>query len=64
MDVWVNGWKANTTGEFMEHGGSRTHFEIPPNAQCYIDAESSGKRKVGLVYKLFVNGNLVEPLQQ
>lgn len=77
MDVWVNGKKANTTvlyflkiylrknffkGEFLENGGTKTHFEIGPNQIAYIESESSGKRSVGLIHKLYINGNLIDPI--
>uniref|UniRef100_A0A915CTJ7 Fas apoptotic inhibitory molecule 1 n=1 Tax=Ditylenchus dipsaci TaxID=166011 RepID=A0A915CTJ7_9BILA len=55
MDVWVNGSKAVTTGEFIDNG-TKTHFEVGQNIGCFIQSESSGKRNVGLVHKLFVNG--------
>lgn len=54
MDIWVNGNKVNTTGEFVDDG-TETHFEIGSNV-CFIKSESSGKRNIGLVHKLYVNG--------
>ncbi|KAI1728831.1 fas apoptotic inhibitory molecule (FAIM1) domain-containing protein [Ditylenchus destructor] len=60
MDVWVNGSKAVTTGEFIDNG-TRTHFEVGQNVSCYIQSESSGKRQVGLIHKLYVNANYIPP---
>uniref|UniRef100_A0A7E4WCD6 Fas apoptotic inhibitory molecule 1 n=1 Tax=Panagrellus redivivus TaxID=6233 RepID=A0A7E4WCD6_PANRE len=61
MDVWVNGSKVNTTGEFVDEG-TRTHFEVGKSV-CFIESESSGKRKVGLMHKLLVNGKEIEEMQ-
>ncbi|KAI6177617.1 Fas apoptotic inhibitory molecule 1 [Aphelenchoides bicaudatus] len=58
MDIWVNGKKVNTTGVFVDDG-TETHFEIGDNL-AYIKSESSGKRSQGIVYNLFVNGELVQ----
>ncbi len=40
-------------GEFVDDG-TETHFTIGPN-QAHIKAVSSGKRRDGIVHKLFVN---------
>ena len=47
MDVWVNGAKVETTGEFVDEGGTKTHFEIGNGSSCYILSQSSGKRQIG-----------------
>ncbi|CAK5102186.1 unnamed protein product [Meloidogyne enterolobii] len=47
LDVWVNGSKVETTGEFVEEGGTKTHFEIGAGASAYIISQSSGKRQIG-----------------
>ncbi|PAV62216.1 hypothetical protein WR25_00795 [Diploscapter pachys] len=47
MDVWVNGDKIDTAGEFVE-SGTETHFEIGTHV-CRITATSSGKKKFDLV---------------
>lgn len=46
-------------GEFVE-GGTETHFEIGSHI-CYIKAQSSGKRKKGLIHQLFVDNNEIPP---
>uniref|UniRef100_A0AC35FT84 Fas apoptotic inhibitory molecule 1 n=2 Tax=Panagrolaimus sp. PS1159 TaxID=55785 RepID=A0AC35FT84_9BILA len=61
MDIWVNGEKVETTGEFIEDG-TKTHFEVEKNV-CYVQSESSGKRNVGLVHKLFVNGTEMQEMK-
>ncbi|VDN30351.1 unnamed protein product [Gongylonema pulchrum] len=53
MDIWVNGKKVDTAGEFVENG-TETHFEIGKNV-CYVKATSSGKKKIGFIYQLFIN---------
>lgn len=53
LDIWVNGEKAETTAEFVENG-TETHFEICHHS-AYIKASSSGNRKSGIVYTLFVD---------
>lgn len=45
----------NTAGEFVDDG-TETHFEIGTNV-CYIKAISSGRKRTGIVRKLFINGN-------
>ncbi|CAD5221518.1 unnamed protein product [Bursaphelenchus xylophilus] len=60
MEVWVNGDKVNTTGIFVDDG-TETHFEIGSNV-AFIKTESSGRRAKGIVYKLYVNGDLIEAI--
>uniref|UniRef100_A0A0R3QEH4 Fas apoptotic inhibitory molecule 1 n=1 Tax=Brugia timori TaxID=42155 RepID=A0A0R3QEH4_9BILA len=55
MDIWVNGQKMNTAGEFLEDG-TKTHFEIGRNV-CYVKATSSGNKKLGFIYQLYINNN-------
>ncbi|KAK6181483.1 hypothetical protein SNE40_009325 [Patella caerulea] len=55
LDVWVNGDKKDTAGEFVDDG-TETHFEIGAHS-AYIKAVSSGKRKSGIIHKLFVDDN-------
>lgn len=45
-------------GEFVDDG-TETHFEVGKNV-CYIKSKSSGKRNVGLIHQLYVNGQIVE----
>ncbi|KAL3097470.1 hypothetical protein niasHS_003918 [Heterodera schachtii] len=60
MDVWVNGSKVNTTGEFADEG-TKTHLELATGSSAYILSESSGNRHIGMVHRLFVNDSLVKP---
>ncbi|XP_043851218.1 fas apoptotic inhibitory molecule 1 isoform X1 [Dromiciops gliroides] len=53
MDVWCNGKKLETAGEFVDDG-TETHFTIN-NHECYIKAVSSGKRKEGIIHTLIVD---------
>lgn len=53
MEVWMNGKKIDTAGEFVE-GGTETHFEIGMHP-CTIASQSSGKKKTGVVHKLFID---------
>ncbi|XP_070349505.1 fas apoptotic inhibitory molecule 1 isoform X3 [Equus asinus] len=53
MDVWCNGKKMETAGEFVDDG-TETHFGLGKHA-CYIKAVSSGKRKEGIVHTLIVD---------
>ncbi|CAG9540254.1 unnamed protein product [Cercopithifilaria johnstoni] len=55
MDIWVNGQKLNTAGEFLEND-TKTHFEIGHNI-CYVKATSSGNKKLGFIYRLYINNN-------
>ncbi|KAK0414998.1 hypothetical protein QR680_011723 [Steinernema hermaphroditum] len=58
MDVWVNGLKMETTGEFTDEG-TVTHF-TSGNTHCCFKAVNSGKRNVGIVHELYVNGRKVD----
>uniref|UniRef100_F1LFX4 Fas apoptotic inhibitory molecule 1 n=1 Tax=Ascaris suum TaxID=6253 RepID=F1LFX4_ASCSU len=62
MDIWVNGQKMDTAGEFVEDG-TETHFEVGSNV-CCVKASSSGKKNVGVVHRLFVNGVEMPPAAQ
>ncbi|KAI6065231.1 Fas apoptotic inhibitory molecule 1 isoform X1 [Aix galericulata] len=53
MDVWCNGKKIETAGEFVEDG-TETHFSVGDHS-CYIKAVSSGKRKEGIIHTLIVD---------
>lgn len=57
LDIWVNGKKAETAGEFTDDG-TETHFAIS-NQPAYIKAVSSGKRRQGIIHKLFVEDSEV-----
>ncbi|XP_072329275.1 fas apoptotic inhibitory molecule a [Scyliorhinus torazame] len=54
MDVWCNGRKVETAGEFVEDG-TETHFTIG-NHDCCIKAVSSGKRREGIIHTLIMDG--------
>uniref|UniRef100_A0A1I7X8R9 PDZ domain-containing protein n=1 Tax=Heterorhabditis bacteriophora TaxID=37862 RepID=A0A1I7X8R9_HETBA len=60
VEVWVNGQKIDTAGEFVEDG-TETHFEIGRHV-CKITATSSGKKKTGVVHELYVDGQHVPHL--
>ncbi|XP_037998376.1 fas apoptotic inhibitory molecule 1 isoform X2 [Motacilla alba alba] len=53
MDVWCNGQKMETAGEFVEDG-TETHFTVADHS-CGIKAVSSGKRKEGIIHTLIVD---------
>ncbi|XP_078259600.1 fas apoptotic inhibitory molecule a [Rhinoraja longicauda] len=53
MDVWCNGKKVETAGEFVEDG-TETHFTIG-NHDCRIKAVSSGKRREGIIHTLIMD---------
>ncbi|XP_028662410.1 fas apoptotic inhibitory molecule a isoform X2 [Erpetoichthys calabaricus] len=55
MDVWCNGKKMETAGEFVEDG-TETHFTIG-NHDCCVKAVSSGKRREGIIHSLIVDDN-------
>uniref|UniRef100_A0A0N4ZUS6 Fas apoptotic inhibitory molecule 1 n=1 Tax=Parastrongyloides trichosuri TaxID=131310 RepID=A0A0N4ZUS6_PARTI len=54
MEVWVNGKKIETAGEFVDDG-TETHF-VFNNTECCIKNCSSGKKKIGVIHKLYING--------
>uniref|UniRef100_A0A7M4FSP9 Fas apoptotic inhibitory molecule 1 n=1 Tax=Crocodylus porosus TaxID=8502 RepID=A0A7M4FSP9_CROPO len=53
MDVWCNGKKMETVGEFVEDG-TETHFSVGDH-DCCIKAVSSGKRREGIIHTLIVD---------
>ncbi|KAF0292757.1 Fas apoptotic inhibitory molecule 1 [Amphibalanus amphitrite] len=57
LDVWVNGRKLETAGEFVEDG-TETHFEVGKKP-AYIRAVTSGDKRQGLVYSLYVQEQLI-----
>jgi len=57
MDVWANGDKIETTGEFTDEG-TETHFEFN-NHPCYIKAISSGNRRTGIIHVLYVDNKVI-----
>ncbi|XP_029301824.1 fas apoptotic inhibitory molecule 1-like [Cottoperca gobio] len=57
MDVWCNGQKMDTMGEFVDDG-TETHFMLGEHEGC-IKAASSGKRQSGIVHHLLLDGQKV-----
>ncbi|XP_046887505.1 fas apoptotic inhibitory molecule b [Hypomesus transpacificus] len=57
MDIWCNGQKMETMGEFVDDG-TETHFAIGEH-ECFIKAISSGKKRGGIVHHLIVDGEKV-----
>ncbi|XP_064826185.1 fas apoptotic inhibitory molecule 1-like [Oncorhynchus masou masou] len=57
MDVWFNGQKMETEGEFVDDG-TETHFAVADH-ECCIKALSSGKKRAGIVHYLMVDGEAV-----
>ncbi|KAL8183205.1 UNVERIFIED_CONTAM: hypothetical protein K2H54_023143 [Gekko kuhli] len=53
LDVWCNGKKMETAGEFVDDG-TETHFSIG-NHDCCIKVVSSGKRREGIIHTLIVD---------
>lgn len=53
LDVYVNGDKVETFGEFTEEG-TETHFEIGAHS-AIIKGYTTGKRREGVQHKLFVD---------
>ncbi|XP_016387882.1 fas apoptotic inhibitory molecule 1-like [Sinocyclocheilus rhinocerous] len=54
MDIWCNGQKMETAGEFVDDG-TETHFTLGDH-DCCIKAVSSGKRRDGIIHMLLVDG--------
>ncbi|XP_015247966.1 fas apoptotic inhibitory molecule b [Cyprinodon tularosa] len=57
MDVWCNGQKMETTGEFVDDG-TETRFSVGDH-ECCIKAASSGKKKNGIIHFLLLDGEKV-----
>ncbi|KAL1781658.1 fas apoptotic inhibitory molecule 1 isoform X1 [Sigmodon hispidus] len=62
MDVWCNGQKMETAGEFVDDG-TETHFSVG-NHNCYIKAVSSGKRREGIIHTLIVDNREIPEVSQ
>ncbi|KAG8236979.1 hypothetical protein J437_LFUL017339 [Ladona fulva] len=63
LDVWANGQKLETQGEFVDDG-SELHFVLGKNP-AYIKTVSSGKRREGIIHNLIVNDTVIpETLDQ
>ncbi|XP_073318789.1 fas apoptotic inhibitory molecule b [Pagrus major] len=57
MDVWCNGQKMDTMGEFVDDG-TETNFTVGEH-ECCIKATSSGKKKSGIVHFLLLDGEQI-----
>ncbi|XP_051561972.1 fas apoptotic inhibitory molecule b [Myxocyprinus asiaticus] len=58
MDVWCNGQKMETMGEFGDDG-TETHFAVG-NHECCIKATTTGRKRNGMVHSLLVDGIRIE----
>lgn len=57
LDVWVNGEKMETAGEFVEEG-TETHFALG-SYNAYIKAVSSGNKREGIIHSLIVGDAII-----
>jgi len=57
LDVWVNGQRVESAGEFVDDG-TETHFEIGGHS-AYIKTVSSGRKRGGLIKSLYVDDSLI-----
>ncbi|KAL7369982.1 hypothetical protein ABVT39_015162 [Epinephelus coioides] len=62
MDVWCNGQKMDTMGEFVDDG-TETHFMLGEH-ECCIKAASGGKKKSGIVHYLLLDGEKIPATTQ
>ncbi|XP_076008558.1 fas apoptotic inhibitory molecule 1-like [Genypterus blacodes] len=62
MDVWCNGQKMDTTGEFVDDG-TETLFSLGEH-ECCIKALSSGRKKSGIVHYLLLDGEKIPATTQ
>lgn len=60
MDVYVNGKRMETTGEFVDDG-TETSFAIAHGHSAFIKATTTGKKKDGIIHDLFVDDTRIEP---
>ncbi|XP_058259879.1 fas apoptotic inhibitory molecule b [Hemibagrus wyckioides] len=54
MDVWCNGQKLETAGEFTDDS-TETHFVVGKH-ECCIKATGGGKKRNGVMHTLLVDG--------
>lgn len=57
LDVWVNGEKVETAGEFVDDG-TETHFTVGPYQAC-IKAVSSGNKREGIIQSLIIGDTVI-----
>ncbi|XP_028847868.1 fas apoptotic inhibitory molecule a [Denticeps clupeoides] len=62
MDIWCNGQKMETAGEFVDDG-TETHFTLGDH-DCCVKAVSSGKRRDGIIHLLMVDGTEVAEISE
>ncbi|XP_030210514.1 fas apoptotic inhibitory molecule 1 [Gadus morhua] len=60
MDVWCNGQKMDTMGEFVDDG-TETNFSVGDH-ECCIKATSGGRKKSGIVHYLLLDGETMPAL--
>ncbi|XP_051985782.1 fas apoptotic inhibitory molecule b [Xyrauchen texanus] len=58
LDVWCNGQKMETMGEFGDDG-TETHFGVG-NHECCIKATTTGRKRNGMIHSLLVDGIRIE----
>ncbi|CAN9498206.1 unnamed protein product [Ophioblennius macclurei] len=58
MDVWCNGEKMDTMGEFVDDG-TETVFSLGEHECCIKATSSGGRRKSGIVHCLLLDGQKV-----
>ncbi|XP_059184105.1 fas apoptotic inhibitory molecule 1-like [Centropristis striata] len=58
MDIWCNGQKMETMGEFVDDG-TETHFTLGEHECCIKAAASGGKKKSGIVHYLLLDGEKI-----
>lgn len=62
MEVYVDGQRVETVGEFTENG-CETHFNVAEH-NAYIKAVSSGHQIKGLIHSLVVEDREFEPVKE
>lgn len=58
LDVWVNGSRMDTRAEFVEDG-TEIQFDLDERQTAGIRTVSSGNKKEGIIYSLFVDGQQI-----
>lgn len=58
LDVWVNGCRMVARAEFVEDG-TEIQFDLGESRTAGIRTVSSGNKKEGIIYSLFVNGQQI-----
>ncbi|CAB4062848.1 Fas apoptotic inhibitory molecule 1 [Lepeophtheirus salmonis] len=55
LDIWVNGKRVETAGEFVEDG-TETHFALG-NTPAFIKTASSGHKRTGMLHALIIDNH-------